>query len=112
MNKRFIMQKNPFFTDGGNGRIYDFQIRGNSINNGFPFPDSAAPIINSGTNINVYLRGKNLISTEYFSTPKTFSGVTVQYLSDEDCFVLNGVATEGRNITDPFFLVVGVKARK
>lgn len=112
MNKRFIMQKNPFFTDGGNGRIYDFQIRGNSINNGLPYPDSAAPIINSGTNINVYLRGKNLISTEYFSTPKTFSGVTVQYLSDEDCFVLNGVATEWRNITDPFFLVGGVKGRK
>lgn len=112
MNKRFIMQQNPIFTDGGNGKIYDFQIRGNSINDGLPYPDSAAPIVNSGTNINVYLRGKNLIPTEYFSTAKTFSGVTIQYLSDEDCFVVNGVATEKRNITDPTFLVGGVKGSK
>lgn len=112
MNKRFIMQKNPFFTDGGNGKIYDFQIRGNSINDGLPYPDSAAPIINSGTNINVYLRGKNLIPTEYFSTPKTSSGVTAQYLSDEDCFVLNGTSTAQNSIVDPTLLAGGVKGKK
>lgn len=112
MNKRFIMQKNPFFTDGGNGKIYDFQIRGNSINDGLPYPDGAASIINSGTNINVYLRGKNLISTEYFSTPRTSLGVTAQYLSDEDCFVLNGTSTAQGSIVDPTLLVGGVKGKK
>lgn len=112
MNKRFIMQQNPTFVDGGNGQIYDFQIRGNSINDGLPYPDTVAPIVNTGTNINVYLRGKNLIPTEYFSTPKTSSGVTAQYLSEEDCFVLNGTATAAGGITDSTLLVGGVKGSK
>lgn len=112
MNKRFIMQQNPNFTDGGNGKIYDFQIRGNSTNDGIPYPDAVAPIVNAGTNINVYLRGKNLIPTEYFSTPKKSQGVTAQYLSDEDCFVLNGTATAAGGITDATLLVGGAKGSK
>lgn len=44
----------------------------------------------SGT---VKVRGKNLFNPSQWETPTTDRGVTVTYLPDEDCFLLNGTVT-------------------
>ena len=38
--------------------------------------------------------GKNLIDGNLRATPKTQDGVTIKYLPDEDCYLLNGTCTE------------------
>lgn len=38
-------------------------------------------------------KGKNLIDGNLRATPKTQNGVTIQYLPDEDCYLLNGTCT-------------------
>jgi hypothetical protein len=51
-------------------------------------------------------KSSNLLDTaDYFNEPKTINGVTIQYLADEDCFLLNGTATATVNYTYTGFLV-------
>ena len=38
--------------------------------------------------------GKNLFNPSAWSTKATANGLTVQYLEDEDCFLINGTATQ------------------
>ena len=37
--------------------------------------------------------GKNLLDGNLRTTPKTQNGITIQYLPDEDCYLLNGTCT-------------------
>lgn len=46
-------------------------------------------------------KGKNLIDGNLRATPKTQNGVAVQYLPDEDCYLLNGTCT---NTVDSYSL--------
>lgn len=50
-------------------------------------------------------KSSNLLHTDYFNESKTANGVTIQYLADEDCFLLNGTATGKVLITDTSFLI-------
>ena len=42
----------------------------------------------------VKVRGKNLLNSNLRLTPRTDSGVTIQYLPEEDCYLLNGTSTD------------------
>lgn len=44
---------------------------------------------------NIKLIGSNLIDGNLRSTPKTESGLTIQYLPDEDCYLINGTKSSG-----------------
>ena len=44
--------------------------------------------------ISVKLSSKNILNPTLWSTAQTAYGVTVQYLPDEDCFLLNGTTTK------------------
>ncbi len=44
--------------------------------------------------IGVKVKSKNMLNPTLWSTAETSFGVTVQYLPDEDCFLLNGTATK------------------
>ena len=50
-------------------------------------------------------KSSNLLHTDYFNEPKTYSGVTIQYLADEDCFLLNGTSTASNSFIDTAFLI-------
>lgn len=43
--------------------------------------------------------GKNLINSDLWKTPITNNGITASYLDANDCFVLNGSATEPSNVS-------------
>ena len=45
--------------------------------------------------------GKNLLDGNLRTTPKTQNGITIQYLPDEDCYLLNGTST----ITENYYLL-------
>lgn len=51
-----------------------------------------SPTITDFSNVKVSECGKNLLDGNLRATPKTENGVTVQYLPDEDVYLLNGVA--------------------
>ena len=51
------------------------------------------PYISDLSTVAVRAAGKNLIDYRLWKNSTTVSGVTVQYLANEDCFVLNGTAT-------------------
>ena len=65
-----------------------------------PSPDYPSPIKSVGTyntdtmkyEIDVVSSGKNLFDKSIWSTPSTACGLTIQYLTNEDCFLLNGTA--------------------
>lgn len=60
-----------------------------------PSPGNPSPIMNSNdSGMSITLKGKNLIDGNLRATPKTQNGVTIQYLPDEDCYLLNGTCTE------------------
>ena len=46
---------------------------------------------------------RNLFRPDYFLTSHTVSGITCQYLPDEDCFLFNGTATASNLIKDVRF---------
>ncbi len=61
------------------------------------------------SNETVLKYGKNLWRPDYFKTSHTVNGVTVQYLADEDCYLLNGTATTFGEVRDDSFYVYGMK---
>ena len=63
------------------------KIYGNSIQNGTPTPTSPVEIQSVGE------KTKNLLNASLWKTSVTNNGITVEYLEDEDCFLLNGTAT-------------------
>lgn len=50
-------------------------------------------------------KSSNLLHTDYFNEAKTANGITIQYLPDEDCFLLNGTSTANVSISDTAFLI-------
>ena len=62
-------------------------IYGESIQNGTPTPTSPVEIESVGD------KTKNLLNASLWKTSVTNNGITVEYLEDEDCFLLNGTAT-------------------
>lgn len=63
------------------------------------------PYISNFSTTKIRAAGKNLIDCRLWKNSATTCGVTVQYLEDEDCFVLNGTATRtlslGQTDIDP-----------
>lgn len=53
--------------------------------------------------LKVVYGSRNLFRPDYFSTSHTASGITCQYLPDEDCFLFNGTATANDLIQDVCF---------
>ena len=53
--------------------------------------DDTSPVEHT---IGVKVKRKNLINPALWSTAETSFGVTIQYLPDEDCFLLNGTTTK------------------
>ena len=53
--------------------------------------DDTSPVEHT---IGVKVKSKNMLNPTLWSTAKTAYGVTVQYLPDEDCFLLNGTTTK------------------
>lgn len=81
--------------------LQGFSITGNSQQTGTPSVESPSPIQTTELK-----KSSNLLDTaDYFNEPKTINGVTIQYLTDEDCFLLNGTATATVNYTYTGFLV-------
>ena len=81
--------------------LQGFSITGNSQQSGTPSFESPSPIQTTELK-----KSSNLLDTaDYFNEPKTINGVTIQYLADEDCFLLNGTATATVNYTYTGFLV-------
>ena len=65
--------------------IVDYHIEGQSVQNGTPTPDNPVEIESVGEN-------KNLFDASLWSNAVTNSGLTIQYLTNEDCFLINGTA--------------------
>lgn len=80
--------------------LQGFSITGNSQQSGTPSVESPSPIQTTELK-----KSSNLLHTDYFNESKTANGVTIQYLADEDCFLLNGTATGKVLITDTSFLI-------
>lgn len=69
-------------------------IYGHSTQDGTPSPENPVPIVSAGDDgeINVTVQGGNLFNES--GTPEvTKDGITVKWLQDEQCFLLNGTAT-------------------
>lgn len=80
--------------------LQGFSITGNSKQTGAPSVESTSTIQTTELK-----KSSNLLHTDYFNELKTANGVTIQYLADEDCFLLNGTATGEVLITDTSFLI-------
>ena len=73
-----------------NTNVKSLRIYGNSIQNGTPSESTPVEIQSVGE------KTKNIFDPSQWETPVTQIGMTIQYLKDEDCFLLNGTATETR----------------
>lgn len=80
--------------------LQGFSITGNSQQSGTPSVESPSPIQTTELK-----KSSNLLDTDYFNEPKTYNGVTIQYLADEDCFLFNGTATASSPFVDTAFLI-------
>lgn len=80
--------------------LQGFSITGNSQQSGTPSVESPSPIQTTELK-----KSSNLLHTDYFNEAKTANGVTIKYLADEDCFLLNGTATGEVLIADTSFLI-------
>ena len=80
--------------------LQGFSITGNSHQSGTPSVESPSPIQTTELK-----KSSNLLDTDYFNEPKTYNGVTIQYLADEDCFLFNGTATASSPFVDTAFLI-------
>ena len=54
---------------------------------------SYTPYIEDISTVKLDALGKNIYDPEVRITPKTEKGLTIQYLEDEDCYLLNGTTT-------------------
>ena len=70
-----------------NTNVKSLRIYGNSIQNGTPSESTPVEIQSVGE------KTKNIFDPSQWETPVTQTGITIQYLKDEDCFLLNGTAT-------------------
>ena len=70
--------------------VKNLRIYGNSKQDGTPSESAPVEIQSVGE------KTKNIFDPSKWETPVTQSGITIQYLKDEDCFLLNGTATETR----------------
>lgn len=77
--------------------LQGFSITGNSQQTGTPSVESPSPIQTTELK-----KSSNLLHTDYFNEAKTANGVTIQYLVDEDCFLLNGTTTASGSIASPY----------
>lgn len=80
--------------------LQGFSITGNSQQSGTPSVESPSPIQTTELK-----KSSNLLDTDYFNEPKTYNGVTIQYLADEGCFLLNGTSTASSPFVDTAFLI-------
>lgn len=73
------------------------RINGNTqeIGEGDKSPDNPYELKSVGDDggFDLVSAGKNLFDPSILETPRTNSGVTVQYLSNEDCLLINGMAS-------------------
>ena len=72
-------------------------------------PDYPATVISAG-DCEIRSQGRNLFDASPWSTPTTSDGITVQYLSSEDCFVINGTATTASERAGRYINLFGVKS--
>ena len=73
--------------DLNDAKLTNIIISGNSTQDGTPTPDSPIEIKSVGE------KTKNIFDPGQWETPVIQTGITIQYLKDEDCFLLNGTAT-------------------
>ena len=71
--------------------VKNLRIYGNSIQNGTPSESTPVEIQSVGE------KTKNIFDPSQWETPVTQTEITIQYLKDEDCFLLNGTATTTNN---------------
>ena len=83
-------------------RYLAYNIGGNSIQNGTPTPTSPVEIESVGD------KTKNLLNASLWKTSVTNNGITVEYLEDEDCFLLNGTATSTAIIAEKYINIPNV----
>lgn len=98
----------PVFTLNSNKvKIENIQIEyGTTATSYEPYqlgPKSVSISKNSAEVLKITYGSKNLFRPDYFSTSHTSSGITCQYLPDEDCFLFNGTATANDIIRDYHF---------
>ena len=74
-----------------------YKIYGNSIQNGTPTLTNPIEVQSVGDKTN------NLFDPTAWSTGITEKGITIQYLEDEDCFLLNGKAAETVRMAGVFY---------
>lgn len=90
-----------------NQYINNYRIYGNSIQDGMPSDEAPVSIVSVGEKtVNLFNPKLN------FNKPVTTNGVTVKYLEDEDCYVLNGTALTTSRIVERFINVPVVNGSK
>ena len=67
-------------------KLVNYKIYGNSVQNETPTPDNPVEIQSLGD------KSKNLFDASLWSNAITDSGLTIHYLPNEDCFLINGTA--------------------
>lgn len=80
-----------------------YKIEGNSIQNGTPSPSNPVEIQSVGD------KSVNLFDPTLNFVPTTINGITVEYLEDEDVYVLNGTATSTNRVAYRFINIPIVK---
>lgn len=89
----------------------DVKIIGVSCN-GEGFTDEKLDIYGCtfGVGVTVKRYGRNILDPMRFVSGATVGGITIKYLPDEDCFLLNGTATKTA-YTDSFGMSIGMYAK-
>lgn len=105
--------------------LVDYKIYGNSVQDGTPTPENPIEIQSVGDlvtdtsdsnygkyKIPVKVTGKNLLNTRLWTSAITVSGLTIQYLEDEDCFLINGTSTDTRRFAQKYINLSIDKTKK